>query len=149
MGSAGGTIARAESALRTLLPALSGVPVEHAWEGPIDVSSDRLPFFATVPSTRVHYGAGFTGNGVGPSWLGGQILASLAAGTDDRWTNLPLVTRRVPRLPREPLRSIGQAIVSRALLAIDDAEAMGERPPAPARAVAAVPRLLGLRIASR
>ena len=49
MGSAGGTIARAESALRTLLPALSDVPVEHAWEGPIDVSSDRLPFFATVP----------------------------------------------------------------------------------------------------
>ena len=133
MGSAGGTIARAESALRTLLPALSGVPVQHAWGGPIDVSSDRLPFFATLPGTRVHYGAGFTGNGVGPSWLGGQILASLAAGADDRWTNLPLVTRRVPpRLPPEPLRSIGQAIVSRALLAIDDAEAMGVnglRPP--------------------
>ncbi len=149
MGSAGGTVARAESALRTLLPALADVPVEHAWEGPIDVSSDRLPFFSTVPGMRVHYGAGFTGNGVGPSWLGGQILASLAAGADDRWTNLPLVTRRVPRLPREPLRSIGQALVGRALLAIDDAEAVGERPAAVARAVAAVPRLLGLRIASR
>ncbi len=149
MGSAGGTIARAESALRTLLPALSDVPVEHAWEGPIDVSSDRLPFFATVPGLRVHYGVGFTGNGVGPSWLAGQILASLATGADDRWTNLPLVGRSVPRLPREPLRSIGQAIVSRALLAIDDAEAVGKRPGAVPRALAAVPRLLGLRIASR
>ena len=144
-----GTIARAESALRTLLPALSDVPIEHAWEGPIDVSSDRLPFFATVPGLRIHYGVGFTGNGVGPSWLAGQILASLATGADDRWTNLPLVGRSVPRLPREPLRSIGQAIVSRALLAIDDAEAVGKRPGAVPRALAAVPRLLGLRIASR
>ena len=78
MGSAGGSVARAEAALRTLLPALADVPVEHAWEGPIDVSSDRLPFFGTVPGTRIHFGAGYTGNGVGPSWLGGQILASLA-----------------------------------------------------------------------
>jgi glycine/D-amino acid oxidase-like deaminating enzyme len=149
MGSAAGTIARAEQALRTLLPALADVRVEHAWEGPIDVSSDRLPFFGTVPGTRVHYGAGYTGNGVGPSWLGGQILAALATGADDRWTRLPLVTRKVPQLPPEPLRSIGQALVSRALLAIDDAEAEGRRPAVAARAVAALPRLLGLRIASR
>jgi len=149
MGSAGGTVARAEASLRTLLPALADVPVEHAWEGPIDVSSDRLPFFATVPGTRIHYGAGFTGNGVGPSWLAGQVLASLATGADDRWTNLPLVTRTVPQLPPEPVRSAGQAIVSRALLAIDDAEAAGRRPGLLASAVAAAPRLLGLRIASR
>ena len=149
MGSAGGTVERAESALRTLLPALADVPVEHAWEGPIDVSSDRLPFFATVPGPRVHYGVGYTGNGVGPSWLAGQILASLATGADDRWTNLPLVGRAQPRLPLEPLRSIGQALVTRALLAIDDAEAVGKRPGAIARALAAVPRLLGFRIASR
>jgi glycine/D-amino acid oxidase-like deaminating enzyme len=149
MGSAGGSVARAESALRTLLPALADVPVEYAWEGPIDVSSDRLPIFATVPGTPFHYGAGYTGNGVGPSWLGGQILASLATRADDRWTNLPLVRRSVPRLPPQPLRSSGQAIVSRALLAIDDAEAAGKQPSAAAKVIAAAPRLLGLRIASR
>ena len=149
MGSAGGTVARAEAALRTLLPALADVPVEYAWEGPIDVSSDRLPFFATVPGTRVHFGAGFTGNGVGPSWLGGQILASLATRADDRWASLPLVGRPPTRLPREPVRSLGQAIVTRALLAIDDAEAAGRQPGVAARALAATPRLLGIRIASR
>jgi glycine/D-amino acid oxidase-like deaminating enzyme len=149
MGSASGSITRAEQALRTLLPALADVRVEQRWEGPIDVSSDRFPFFGTVPGTRVHYGAGYTGNGVGPSWLGGQVLASLATGADDRWARLPLVTRTVPRLPPEPLRSLGQALVSRALLAIDDAEAAGRRPAVAARAVAAAPRLLGLRIASR
>ena len=44
--------------------------------GPIDVSADHLPFFGTVPGKgRVHYGLGYSGHGVGPSWLGGQILA--------------------------------------------------------------------------
>ena len=41
------------------------------------------PFFGTVPGTRIHYGAGYSGHGVGPSWLGGQILARLALGVDD------------------------------------------------------------------
>ena len=149
MGSAGGSVARAEAALRALLPALADVPVEHAWEGPIDVSSDRLPFFGTVPGTRIHFGAGYTGNGVGPSWLGGQILASLATGADDRWARLPLVGRAQARLPPEPLRSLGQAVVTRALLAIDDAEAAGTQPSVAARALAATPRLLGFQIASR
>jgi glycine/D-amino acid oxidase-like deaminating enzyme len=149
MGSASGSIARADQALRTLLPALADVRVDRAWEGPIDVSSDRLPFFGTVPGTRIHYGAGYTGNGVGPSWLGGQILAALATGADDHWTRLPLVTRKVPQLPPEPLRTIGQSLVSRALLAVDDAEAEGRRPSTLVKAVAAAPRLLGVRIASR
>ena len=84
------TIARAEQGLRRLLPGLAGAKVEHAWGGPIDVSSDHLPFFGTVPRTRIHYGVGYSGNGVGPSWLGGQILASLVLRTDDEWSRLPL-----------------------------------------------------------
>ena len=52
------------------------------------------PFFRTKPGTRIHYGAGYSGHGVGPSWLGGRILASLALGADDEWTRLPLATRR-------------------------------------------------------
>ncbi len=71
MGSASGSLARAESALREIFPALAGVRIAARWEGAIDVSSDRLPVFGTVPGTRVHYGLGYTGNGVGPSWLGG------------------------------------------------------------------------------
>ncbi|HTZ06249.1 MAG TPA: FAD-dependent oxidoreductase, partial [Gaiellaceae bacterium] len=98
------TAARAEAGLRRLLPGLAGARVERAWGGPIDVSADHLPFFSTKPGTRIHYGAGYSGHGVGPSWLGGRILASLALGSDDEWTRLPLATRRVPRLPPEPLR---------------------------------------------
>jgi len=146
MGSASGETARAEHALRTLFPALRDIAVSHRWEGAIDVSSDRFPFVATVPGTRVHYGAGFTGNGVGPTWLAGRLLASLALGET---ASSPLVSRKPALLPPEPLRSLGARLVRAALLAIDDAECRGKRPPVAARAVARLPEFVGLRVASR
>ncbi|HET7450073.1 MAG TPA: FAD-dependent oxidoreductase [Gaiellaceae bacterium] len=146
MGSASGDLRRAEDALRRFFPALAGVRVAARWEGAIDVSSDRLPFFRTVPGTRIHYGLGYTGNGVGPSWLGGRMLASLVLREE-----LPtaLASRRMPALPPEPLRTIGARVVRRALLAVDDAEEAGRKPPAWAPAVARLPELVGLRVASR
>jgi glycine/D-amino acid oxidase-like deaminating enzyme len=146
MGSASGEVARAEEALRFLFPALDDVAITSRWWGAIDVSSDRVPVYETVPGTRVHYGAGYTGNGVGPSWLGGRILASLALGEP---VESPLVRRRVPSLPPEPLRTLGAQLVRRALLAIDDAEELGRPAPVLARAVARLPELVGLRVASR
>lgn len=143
------TAARAEAGLRRLLPGLAGVCVERAWGGPIDVSSDHLPFFGTKPGTRIHYGAGYSGHGVGPSWLGGRILASLALGADDEWTRLPLVTRRVPTLPPEPLRRIGGGLVRAAIMACESAEEHDRRPPLAARAGAALPRLLGMELGTR
>ena len=145
----GATIERAERGLRRLLPGLAGVRVERAWGGPIDVSSDHLPFFGTVPGARIHYGAGYTGNGVGPSWLGGQILASLVLGADDEWSRLPLARGGPPRLPPEPFRTAGGALVRRAVLAVEEADENGRRAGVPARAVAALPRVLGLRIGTR
>jgi glycine/D-amino acid oxidase-like deaminating enzyme len=143
------TAARAAAGLRRLLPGLEGVQVERAWGGPIDVSADHLPFFGTVPGTSIHYGLGYSGNGVGPSVLGGQILASLATGRDDDWTRLPLVTRRVPSLPPEPLKRLGGGLVRAAILACEEAEDAGCRPPLVARATAALPRLLGMQLGTR
>ncbi len=142
------TAARAEAGLRRLLPGLAQARVERAWGGPIDVSADHLPFFGTVPGTRIHYGLGYSGNGVGPSWLGGQILASLALGREDEWTSLPLV-RRPPVLPPEPLKRIGGGLVRAAILAVEEAEEAGRQPSLAARAGAAVPRKLGMRIGTR
>ena len=39
----------------------------------------------------VHHGFGFTGNGVGPAYLGGEILARLALDRRDELTRLALV----------------------------------------------------------
>jgi glycine/D-amino acid oxidase-like deaminating enzyme len=143
------TVVRAEQGLRRLLPALASVRVERAWGGPIDVSSDQLPFFATVSGTRIHYGAGYSGNGVGPSWLGGKILASLVLGSDDQWSRLPLAGRVPPRLPPEPVRHLGGALVRRAILSVETADELGRRPSLLARGIGALPRVLGLRIGTR
>jgi glycine/D-amino acid oxidase-like deaminating enzyme len=143
------TAARAEAGLRLLLPGLADARVEHAWGGPIDVSADHLPFFGTVPGTRIHYGAGYSGNGVGPSWLGGQILASLVLGMRDEWAALPLVGRRVRPLPPEPINFLGGSLVRAAMLAVENADEEGRAPPPGARLVASLPRRLGLRVGTR
>jgi glycine/D-amino acid oxidase-like deaminating enzyme len=143
------TAERAARGLRWLLPDLAEARIERSWGGPIDVSSDHLPFFGTVPGTRIHYGSGYSGHGVGPSWLGGQILASLATGRDDEWTSSPLATRRVPRLPPEPLARLGGGLVRAAIMACEAAEEEGQRGPLPARAAATLPRLLGMQIGTR
>ncbi len=143
------TVERAAAGLRRLLPGLDAARIERSWGGPIDVSADHLPFFATKPGTRIHYGAGYSGNGVGPSWLGGQILASLVVRADDEWTSSPLATRRVPSLPPEPLRRIGGGLVRTAIMACEEAEERGERAPLLARAGAAIPRLLRMELGTR
>ena len=143
------TAGRAEAGLRRMLPGLADIRIARAWGGPIDVSADHLPFFGTKPGTRLHYGAGYSGHGVGPSWLGGRILASLALGAEDEWTRLPLVTRRVPSLPPEPLRRLGGGVVRRSIMACEAAEEHGRRPGLAARAGAALPRLLGMELGTR
>jgi glycine/D-amino acid oxidase-like deaminating enzyme len=144
------TSARAERGLRRLLPDLASARIERAWGGPIDVSADHLPFFGTVPGTRrVHYGIGYSGHGVGPSWLGGRILASLALGLEDEWTALPLVTRRVPRLPPEPLKRLGGGLVRAAIMACERADEEERRPPVAARLGAALPRVFRMEIGTR
>jgi glycine/D-amino acid oxidase-like deaminating enzyme len=143
------TVERAERGLRRLLPDLAEAEVTHGWGGPIDVSADHLPFFGTVPRTRIHYGAGYSGHGVGPSWLGGQILSRLVLGVDDELTRLPLVTRRVPKLPPEPFRRVGGGLVRASIMACEAAEEEGRRGSLPARAGASLPRLLGMSVGTR
>ncbi len=146
-GLDGPTAARAEAGLRRLLPALAGVRIERAWGGPIDVSADHLPFVGR--RDRLYHALGYSGHGVGPSWLAAQALSSLILGADDEWTRLPLVARRAARLPPEPFRYAGGAAIRRAILACEAAEERGERAPALARGVAALPRLVGLELGTR
>jgi glycine/D-amino acid oxidase-like deaminating enzyme len=144
-----GATARAERGLRRLLPGLARARVTRAWGGPIDVSADGFPWVGTLPGRRVHYAAGFSGNGVGPSWLCAQALASLAVGRRDEWTALPLVERRGARLPPEPLKRVGGGVVRAAILACEQAEEDGRTAFLPARAAAAVPRVLRIPLGTR
>ena len=137
-------VAETERALRRFFPQTRGRAVTHAWGGPIDVSPTHLPIFGS--RGRVHHGFGFTGNGVGPSYLGGEILARLALDRRDERTRLALVEPARKLFPPEPLRYAGGSLIRRALMAKDAAEDAGREPAAPTRLVAALPRRLGLRL---
>ena len=65
---------------RRIYPALADVPIEHDWGGPIDRTPTSLPIFGQLGG-REHlvYGVGWSGNGVGPSYVGGKILAGAGA----------------------------------------------------------------------
>jgi glycine/D-amino acid oxidase-like deaminating enzyme len=143
------TAARAERGLRRLLPRLAGVAVERSWGGPIDVSADHFPFFGTLAGTRVHYGVGYSGHGVGPSWLAGRALASLVLERDDEWRALPLVRMPSAALPPEPLKRLGGGVIRAAGLAVEEAEEDGRPASLPVRAVADLPRALGMPLGTR
>jgi glycine/D-amino acid oxidase-like deaminating enzyme len=133
------------SDLYAMLPKLRGVRIEHAWGGPIDVSPVHLPWFGTLKS--LSYGFGFTGNGVGPTELGGRVLADLARGVSSSLTALPIVGGLPPkRFPPEPARFVGGSLIRAALVRRDDAEARGERVDPVTGLVASLPRLLGLHL---
>ncbi len=142
------TAGRAELGLRRLLPGLARARVERSWGGPIDVSADHLPFVGTT-GDGIHFAAGYSGNGVGPSFLAGQALGSLATGRDDEWSTLPLVRGRGDRVPREPFRYVGGAAIRKAILACEEADEAGRRAPLLARGTAALPALLGMRLGTR
>jgi glycine/D-amino acid oxidase-like deaminating enzyme len=130
--------------LLRFFPQLRGRRITHAWGGPIDVSPTHLPIFGS--RGRVHHGYGFTGNGVGPSYLGGEILARLALDRRDDLTRLALVEPGRKLMPPEPLRWAGGSVIRAALVRSDAAEDAGRRPDAATRFVTGVPRRLGLRL---
>jgi len=143
------SIGRAEAGLRRLLPELRNVPLARAWGGAIDVSADRLPFFKTIPDTRIHYACGFSGHGVNATYIAGQCLASLVLREADRWSSLPFCTRSLPQLPPEPFRFTGARAIRSAILMCEEADEQGIPAPALARAIAGLPKALGLRIGIR
>jgi glycine/D-amino acid oxidase-like deaminating enzyme len=137
-------IVRTRMRLLRFFPQLRGRKVTHAWGGPIDVSPTHTPIFGT--RDRTHYGFGFTGNGVGPSYLGGEILSRLALDRRDERTALAIVEPPPKRFPPEPFRYVGGSLIRRALIAKDAAEDDGRSPGAVTSLVASLPRLLGLRL---
>jgi glycine/D-amino acid oxidase-like deaminating enzyme len=136
--------AHAERMLKRFFPQLAGVPVEHAWGGPIDVSPIRLPQYRE--HGRMVAGFGFTGNGVGPSHLGGRILSGMALDARDDYTSLPLVDPAVPLFPPEPLRFAGGTLIRAAMVRADEDADHGRRSTPPVRFATGLPRRLGMSL---
>ncbi len=136
-------VEEAAEGFRRLFPTFAEVPLEDAWGGPIDVSPTHLPTFGTLEPGNVFYALGYTGNGVAPSHLAGKVIADLVTGADTDATRLPMVNPKPRLFPPEPFRSVGAAVVRRAIIAKDTAEEKGGNPNPVIGAIARMPRRMG------
>ncbi|MBB5189745.1 putative aminophosphonate oxidoreductase [Silvimonas terrae] len=116
-------------ALRRMFPAWHDVPLAASWNGASDRSVTGLPFFGHLHDhPNIVYGFGYSGNGVGPSYMGGQILASLVRGEDNAWTRSGLVKGPLGFFPPEPVRYLGSLVVRDAIRRKEAAEDHGCKP---------------------
>jgi glycine/D-amino acid oxidase-like deaminating enzyme len=141
------SVQRAAAGLRRLFPSLRDVRIEDAWGGPIDITSDHLPIFASVPGRPIHFGYGYSGNGVAPAVLGGRILAALALErAKDPALALPLVGALPRAFPAEPFRYVGARVVREAIVRTELAEERGQPGSRVLRELSRLPRRLGYHL---
>ena len=146
LGGEPDSVVRAAFAFRSFFPMLRDVGLSDAWGGPIDVSPDHLPHAWRAMGGRLLVAAGYSGNGVGPSHLLGQILAALALDSDEPITRLPIVGPPSPPYPPEPFRYVGARVIREAMIRREDGEEADGRAAWLARAVSSIPRRLGYRL---
>lgn len=110
-------------------PELADAPIVATWRGPATRTATGLPMFGHMKQTpAIVYGHGYIGNGVGPSYNGGRILASLALERRDEWSECPLVGAAGGKLlPPEPFRFFGGQMVRAAVRAKDRADDQGRK----------------------
>jgi len=115
--------AQLTEALRQFFPSLRDTPITASWNGPSDRSATGFPFFGTLEGApHISYGFGYSGNGVGPSYMGGQILSAMVLEQDNAWTRSPLTHGPLGHFPPEPIRYIGSLAVRNAIRRKERAE---------------------------
>ena len=122
--------AQVKKLLARFHPELADVKLENAWRGPATRTSTGLPFFGSLAGAeRIVYGHGYVGNGVGPCYLAGKILAALALRHRDEWSENALVNGPVgTKLPPEPIRYLGGQFVRAAAMRVDRAQDEARKP---------------------
>lgn len=114
---------------RRYYPMLRDARITHDWAGPIDRTYNSLPILGWLNREKtIAYGVGWSGNGVGPSVVGGRILSSLVLGLDDEWSRSGLVEAPAKHFPPDPIRYVGAHVVREALIRKERSEALELKP---------------------
>lgn len=101
-------------------PEFRDAALEDSWYGVIARTESGLPAFGEMENEpNVFYGHGYGGAGLGPTYVGGQILRSLALGLEDEWSSSPIVAGISNFLPREPIRYLAGRVIQHAAIRKD------------------------------
>ena len=115
--------------LHDLLPGSLQTTVEWQWGGPVERTQHGTPWVGALGSHgNIHYGTGYSGNGVCPTQLIGRTLASVALGLADDYASSPLVSEPPSYLPPEPVRSLGARAVRAAINRCEEKADQGLEP---------------------
>lgn len=112
-----------------IYPTLADVPTARHWRGPVDYSSTGVPFIGPLNGDpRVLMAAGFSGNGVGPSYVAGTALADMVFGQEPERVPEGLRAPRSGGMPPEPVRYLGGRVVRAAVQRKEASEDQGRSP---------------------
>lgn len=139
-------VAGAAARLHEYFPGLAGRRLTHAWGGPVDASPTHLPIVVPLRSGNVFAAAGYTGNGVGPSYMVARTLASLVLDRRDEPSRLPFVNPSPRHVPPEPFHWLGGETIRRALISKENAELAARTPNPLSSLISQLPKLVGFHI---
>lgn len=116
---------RLEETFRWTFPQLSDVRIAQGWGGPVCGTLTCIPTVGSSAGGRLFHALGYSGHGVGPSFLVGKLVRDLMLERKSELLDLPMVSMPPTRFPPEPLKSWGLRLSQRALQRADDTH--GER----------------------
>ena len=67
-----------------VFPQLTGVEIEYAWGGYVDITMNRAPDFGRI-APNVYYLQGFSGHGIALTGIAGKLVADAIAGQAERF----------------------------------------------------------------
>ena len=112
-----------KKSLIKFFPSLQNTKITRSWNGPSERTKTGFPFFGYHPKNKnIIYGFGYSGNGILPTFVGGDILSSMALDEINEWTNGNFCKGPIKLFPPEPFRWIGAMIIRNAVRRKENAE---------------------------
>jgi glycine/D-amino acid oxidase-like deaminating enzyme len=121
-------VAKLRSDLTSFYPKLRDIGFACSWRGPVTRTQTGLPLFGRLPKhPNILFAHGYSGSGVGPSFVAGRVLASLALVQNSKWLESSFINGPLSLFPREPIRYIGGMMVRGAIARRERAEDVGRK----------------------
>ena len=112
-----------KKSLISFFPSLQNTKIIRSWNGPSERTKTGFPFFGYHPKNKsIIYGFGYSGNGILPTFVGGDILSSMALDEINEWTNSNFCKGPIKLFPPEPFRWIGSILIRNAVRRKENAE---------------------------